>query len=324
MRRTVFAFILATLALVPLSRLAQAAEPSAAPAIPTAIVDIDYVDTSGESADETQAHRKFLDQFAAALQRDLSATGKFRFIKLMCGQAPCTAKTDPYEVQKAAKAAGAKLVIVAGFHKMSTLVQWMKVQIVDEDKGQIVFDRLQTFRGDTEDAWQHAEIFLLREIMAAPIVVAAEPAPVKLAVFDFELEDFSGGASVVSDDPHDIEDLKNCTEKAKSLLTQSGRYTLVDASSADTPEIKAHSLRNCNGCEAAIAKKLGADQALLGIVTRISRTDYAVTFKLRDARTGAAIDVEQTDLRIGANYSWDRGTAWLIQRKLLDRPAPHS
>jgi hypothetical protein len=34
-----------------------------------------------------------------------------------------------------------------------------------------------------------------------------------------------------------------------------------------------------------------------------------VTFKLRDVRIGAPIDVEQTDLRIGANYSWNRGGA---------------
>ena len=68
-------------------------------------------------------------------------------------------------------------------------------------------------------------------------------------------------------------------------------------------------------------RDLGADQSLVGIVTRITRTDYAVTFKIRDARTGAPIDVEQTDLRIGANYSWNRGAAWLIKNRLLEKQA---
>ena len=107
----------------------------------------------------------------------------------------------------------------------------------------------------------------------------------------------------------------------RRLLTESGRYSLVDVSHVDAPDATAHTLRECDGCDAAIARRLGADQSLVGVVTRITRTDYAVTFKLRDARTGAPIDVEQTDLRIGANYSWDRGAAWLIKNRLLEKQA---
>jgi hypothetical protein len=65
-----------------------------------------------------------------------------------------------------------------------------------------------------------------------------------------------------------------------------------------------------------------ATPQLLGNSARIiTRTDYAVTFKIRDARTGAPIAVEQTDLRIGANYSWNRGAAWLIKNRLLEKQA---
>jgi hypothetical protein len=67
-------------------------------------------------------------------------------------------------------------------------------------------------------------------------------------------------------------------------------------------------LHKCDGCDAAIALQLGADQSPVGIVTRIT-TDYAITFKIRGARTGTPIAVEQTDLRIGANYSWNCGAA---------------
>ena len=146
-------------------------------------------------------------------------------------------------------------------------------------------------------------------------------APVKLAVFDFELEDFSGGAGIIPESDEDREQLRLATETARRLLTESGRYSLVDVSRADAPDATAHSLRKCDGCDAAIARQLGADQSLVGIVTRITRTDYAVTFKIRDARTGAPIAVEQTDLRIGANYSWNRGAAWLIKNRLLEKQA---
>ncbi len=46
--------------------------------------------------------------------------------------------------------------------------------------------------------------------------------------------------------------------------------------------------------------------------------EYTVRFQIRDAQTGAVISNKQTDLRMGANYSWSRRAAWLIQNRLLD------
>ncbi len=139
--------------------------------------------------------------------------------------------------------------------------------------------------------------------------------PLKLAVFNFELEDFSAGASLPAGNSNDSEQLKRVTDEARQLLAQSGRYTLVDISSAAEDAVKQ---RNCDGCDAGIALKLGAEQSFIGIVTRISRTEYTVRFQIRDARTGALIFNKQTDLRMGADYSWNRGAAWLIKNRLLD------
>ena len=52
-------------------------------------------------------------------------------------------------------------------------------------------------------------------------------------------------------------------------------------------------------------------------MTRISRTEYTVQYQIRDARTGSVISNKQTDLRMGADYSWSRGAAWLIKNRLL-------
>jgi hypothetical protein len=112
--------------------------------------------------------------------------------------------------------------------------------------------------------------------------------------------------------------LKSVTSEARRLIAHSGRYTLVDISSADTLAVKEHWLRKCDGCEAAIALKFGAEQSVIGIVTRISRMEYTVRFQVRDAQTGAVISNKQTDLCMGANYSWSRGAAWLIKNRLLD------
>jgi hypothetical protein len=146
------------------------------------------------------------------------------------------------------------------------------------------------------------------------------PTPIKLALFPFELEDFSAAAAYIPPDDVDREQLRLATEEARRLLAQSARYQLVDVGEANEEAAKAGKLRYCNGCEAKIAASLHADQSMLGIVTRISRTDYAVTYKIRDAQSGALVDVEQTDLRAGANSAWSRGARWLIQRRLLEKP----
>ena len=149
---------------------------------------------------------------------------------------------------------------------------------------------------------------------------SADPSPIKIAVFDFELDDFSGGAGIAGDKAADVAQLDRATSEVRRLIVQSGRYDLVDVAGAEGDGVKSRSLRQCNGCEAAIALKLGADQSFVGVVRRISRTEYAVQFQIRDARTGAMILARQSDLRIGADYSWNRGAAALISSSLLGNP----
>ena len=184
---------------VPGGALAEASNAAPQP-IGIAIAALDYTDTSGEVNDQRAAHQELLRAFTSALQNDLSASGKYRAVPITCGAEPCQSQADALELQKAAQAAGARLVVIGGVHKMSTLVQWAKIQIVDEDEGRIVFDRSLTFRGDTRLAWERAETFTAREILASSpgFDSAASTSPrVKIAVFDFELEDFSGGSSLI-------------------------------------------------------------------------------------------------------------------------------
>ena len=134
-----------------------------------------------------------------------------------------------------------------------------------------------------------------------------------MAVFPFELEDFSAAAAYVPPDDIDREQLRLSTEEARRLIEASGRYQLVDVSAVNDQAAKAGKLRDCDGCDARIAAGLEADQSMIGIVTRITRMEYAVTYKIRDARSGALVDVKQTDLRMGANVAWSRGARWLIE-----------
>ena len=165
-----------------------------------------------------------------------------------------------------------------------------------------------------------APAMVLVALTPAGAAETAAPFPVKMAVFPFELEDFSAGAAYVPPDDIDREQLRLSTEEARRLIVESGRYQLVDTGTANEQIAKVVPLRDCEGCEAGIAAGLAADQSMIGIVTRITRMEYAVTYKIRDARSGGLVDVQQTDLRMGANVAWSRGARWLIERRLLERP----
>jgi hypothetical protein len=149
---------------------------------------------------------------------------------------------------------------------------------------------------------------------------AATPAPIKIAIFDFELEDFSAGAFSTGESPSDAKQLASVTSDIRGLFAQSGRYHLIDAAGADAVAVKARTLRDCDGCDAAIARKLGAEQSFVGVVKRISRTEYTVRFQIRDAQSGAVVANADSGLRMGADYSWGRGAARLIKDRLLESP----
>ena len=164
-------------------------------------------------------------------------------------------------------------------------------------------------------------VLILAPAMALAAAQAAEtaaPSPVKIAVFPFELEDFSAGAAYVPPDDIDREQLRLSTEEARRLIAASGRYQLIDVGNANDQAASAGKLRDCDGCDARIAAALDADRSMIGIVTRITRMEYTVTYKLRDARSGALVDVKQTDLRMGANVAWSRDARWLIENRLLE------
>jgi hypothetical protein len=156
--------------------------------------------------------------------------------------------------------------------------------------------------------------------------VALQPSraaePWRIAVFDFELDDKSGGAGIIAKDAIDIENLRESTEEARRMLLASGHYTVVDTSGVAGEVVSAGGIQACNGCEGALAKRLGADRSMVGVVTRVNRTEFTMQILVRDTATGAVISNDFTGLRMGANYAWPRGVKWLMTNKILAAQQP--
>ena len=82
-----------TAGLLALSLSAGAA--MAAEAVPVAVADFDYSDTSGEIADQAEAHRARVAAFGQMLRDSLVADGKVRVVRLDCPVRACTAVSMP-------------------------------------------------------------------------------------------------------------------------------------------------------------------------------------------------------------------------------------
>jgi Protein of unknown function (DUF2380) len=131
-----------------------------------AVAEIQYSDTSGEVIDQSADHVRRLREFEAALRTDLAASEKVRTAALDCPPNACSVgDIDADQLLDKAQAAGAGYLLISSFHKLSTLVQWAKFDIVDVKSRKVVFNRLVTFRGDNDKAWRHAESFIVRQIL---------------------------------------------------------------------------------------------------------------------------------------------------------------
>jgi hypothetical protein len=161
-----------------------------------------------------------------------------------------------------------------------------------------------------------AVMFLGVASLAALAADPGKPAPIKIAVFDFELEDVSPAASLPGANTNAAAIMDKVSSTARRVLVQSGRYSLVDVSKVDAKPVTEKSLRSCNGCEAGIALQLGAEQALVGVLRRISMTDYYVLIQISDVRTGKVLNQQAANFA-GGDDGWASGVAMLIKHQVL-------
>jgi hypothetical protein len=160
----------------------------------------------------------------------------------------------------------------------------------------------------------HAECVRPRGVPVDP--PPPRPPVVKLAVFDFELEDVSPAASLLGQTTSNEASMEKVSSEARRMLAESGRFIVVDVSKTDAEPVKAKSLRNCDGCEAGIALQAGAEQALIGVVRRVTQTDYYVQVQIRDAQTGKVLDQQDANFAGGPD-GWASGVRMLLKHQVL-------
>ena len=140
---------------------------SAAP-LTIAVADFDYVDSSGEVRDQRAEHRARVAHFAELVRADLGAQGDTRVLPLECAEPPCTPiNMGPDNFIAAGRRSGARFVVYGGIRKMSTLVQWGDVELLDLEANKLLLKRTVTFRGDNDEAFSRAAAFVGQTVREA-------------------------------------------------------------------------------------------------------------------------------------------------------------
>ena len=168
------AIVAASIALCPARAVAEDATP-----MRLSVLDFGFFDTSGEPRDQEAEHKARLAAMAETLRVEIEKSDLVDIVALPDDPGdPCAGigpedpaydpERDPQCVLARARQHGIDIVLTGVVHKASTMESQMWVSGYDTATAQRVFYRNLSFRGDTDEAWHRASLFLAREIREHP------------------------------------------------------------------------------------------------------------------------------------------------------------
>lgn len=73
----------------------------------------------------------------------------------------------------------------------------------------------------------------------------------------------------------------------------------------------------CNGCELRMARRLGADYAVVAEVQKVSNLILSMNLYVKDVESGAQIRGQAVDIRGNTDESWQRGMRYILERNVF-------
>lgn len=148
----------------------------------------------------------------------------------------------------------------------------------------------------------------------------AGAAAVRVAVFPFEIDVERQMGMAYGDNnasPSEAARLEKMTGQLRELLDKSGRYDIARLDGLSEAIHAAQPLYKCNGCEADLAAKAGAKQAITGTVQKSSDTLMNISIFVRDVTSGEVVNTMAVSVRENTDAGWQHGVRWLVKNRLL-------
>ena len=148
------------------------------------------------------------------------------------------------------------------------------------------------------------------------LTVAAGPrGPSPTAIFPFSLDDTSLVGEMQGSNPAQQQRLHALDTQLRDALTRSGCCTVVDLSPV-AQQVSEADLRQCNDCDVALARKVGAKISVFGWVQKVSNLILNINLVVHDVATGRVIAAGSVDIRGNTQESWSRGLSYLLSDRL--------
>lgn len=155
--------------------------------------------------------------------------------------------------------------------------------------------------------------------LVATVTGAAAAAPVRVAVFDFELIDTSLDGSVGGPKAAETARLDRLGVQLRAAVAAAPGFALADIAAVQAAA-HAQNLQACGGCDRKFAQTVDAQWAITGTVQKVSNLILNINIYVKDVGTGELRQVMSADIRGNTDESWQRGLGWLIRNRLKLAP----
>jgi hypothetical protein len=137
-----------------------------------------------------------------------------------------------------------------------------------------------------------------------------------VAAFDFELIDTSLEGATNGPRADEQARIVEISRRLRQKLAQSGKFRVVDIAPVAAKAHAVH-LQECGGCDADLARRLGAELSVTGTVQKVSNLILNMNIYVRKVSTGRFIAGMSADMRGNTEESWTRTLDWLVRNRLL-------
>ncbi|MCE6953331.1 DUF3280 domain-containing protein [Cereibacter sphaeroides] len=93
--------------------------------------------------------------------------------------------------------------------------------------------------------------------------------------------------------------------------------TLLDLAPVEEDLGRIRNPAKCNGCDLRMARRLGADYAIVAEVQKVSNLILAMNLYVKEVATGAQIRGQAVDIRGNTDESWQRGMRYILERNVF-------
>lgn len=145
----------------------------------------------------------------------------------------------------------------------------------------------------------------------------AEAAAVRsVAVFDFELIDTSLEGAMNGPRADEHARLSQISGRLRRWLAKSGKFQVIDIAPV-AAKAKAVHLQECGGCDADLARQVGARLSITGTVQKVSNLILNINIYVLNVATGHVMAAMSADMRGNTEESWTRSLDWLVRNRLF-------